>query len=61
MMKQAIFTHVVGMPIACAAGRKPPVARTQLPKLVRLSSRPITTAIAANHRKEARNICPGPT
>ena len=29
------FTRAVGIPIACAAGMKPPVARTQLPKFVR--------------------------
>ena len=28
-MKHAIFTRAVGMPMDCAAGRKPPVARTQ--------------------------------
>ena len=37
IMKQMIFTFEVGMPMAAAAGKKPPVARTQLPKLVRES------------------------
>ena len=53
-MKQAIFTLPVGIPIALAAGRKPPVARTQLPKFVRLSRSARMIAIPANHRTEAR-------
>ena len=60
-MKQVILTRAVGMPIASAAGRKPPVERTQLPKLVRASRRPTTMAIPPNQRKDARKSSPGPT
>ena len=39
MTKQVVLTKFVGMPIDFANSSAPPVARTQLPKLVRSSSR----------------------
>src|SRR5438045_2799125 len=53
--------NMVGMPIAAAAGGKPPVALIQLPKLVRESISEVSTAMPANHRKDMRNMLPGPT
>ena len=52
IMKQAIFTRAVGMPIDCAAGRKPPVARTQLPKLVRDKQQRVTRMAIADEPEE---------
>ena len=61
IMKQAIFTLPLGMPIAAAAGKKPPVARTQLPKFVLAKSRLISTAIATNQMTDARINPPSST
>ena len=47
--------------MAAAAGRKPPVARTQLPKFVLAKSRLIRTAIAKNQRTDARIKPPSST
>ena len=60
-MKQAIFTLPLGMPMAAAAGKNPPVARTQLPKFVLAKSRLISTAIATNQMTDARINPPSST